>query len=197
MSSTPEVPPRRQALPKEYHEAKAEAVATRRKAIRLKAKLEEEGKHDEAAAVEVPPSTINPEVKEKLLAEAKAKRLQKRKDTWNKWYAEHREEQCHKRRAYYDPEGRKQYREMNKEKAAAASKKRQAMRNISTNDQELKYLLSVAPEHWKEPILGIQQENMRGTISLQQVIILKQLVKSDSPEESDAMSETLAPNHSE
>jgi hypothetical protein len=106
----------RERFPKEYHEAKAEAVATRRKALRLKAKLEEEGNVEAAAAVEVPPSTLEPEVKAKLLAEAKEKRQQKRRDTWLKWYAEHRDEELLKRRANYNPEARKQYREQNKKK---------------------------------------------------------------------------------
>jgi hypothetical protein len=193
MELTPPSNRGRQALPKEYHEAKAKAVAVRAKALRLKAKLQAEGKEEEAAAVEVPPSTIDPEVKAKLLTEAKELRAQKKRETWNKWYAEHRDELIAKRKQNYDAEARKAYRASVKDR----TKKQQRQRLIANNHQELKDILATAPEHWKEAVLGIQQENNKGNITMAQVIALRKLVKADSPEEPDATREVLAANNIE
>ena len=184
------MPPGRPGLPKAYHIAKKAAIEARAAALKQKAALTAEGRHEEAAAVSIPPSTLDAEVKEKLLAEAKEAQRVARRASWQKWYNEHREDATALRRERYDPEARRAYREENREKIKASEKARALQKQIDA----LKALQETAPEHWKEAILGTMQAHAAGTVTTQMVKALIALVKADSPEVADATAAALSSN---
>jgi len=177
-------------LPKAYYEAKKTAIAVRATALKQKADLEAEGRLEEAAAISIPPSTLEPEVREQLLATAKEAQRVARRASWQKWYTQHRNDATALRRECYDPEARRAYREKNRDKIKASEKARALQKQIDA----LKTLQETAPEHWKEAILGTMQAHTAGTVTTQMVKALIALVKADSPEVPDATAAALSSN---